>query len=57
MGWQEQDLAGPSKCHPGKVRLAQVLRKETTMTLGWIAHRLQMGSESTLWKALQKSRD
>jgi hypothetical protein len=33
-----------SKSHPVKVQLARMLRKESTMTLKWIAARLQMGS-------------
>ncbi|MDA1055846.1 MAG: hypothetical protein O3C40_36120 [Planctomycetota bacterium] len=31
-----------------KVALAQRLREETTMTLAWIAERLQMGSKTHL---------
>jgi hypothetical protein len=33
-----------SKGDAGKVKLARQLRAETTMTLRWIAKRLQMGS-------------
>jgi hypothetical protein len=43
LGWQETDLAVRRKGDPGKVRIARRLRRETTMTLGWIAGRLQMG--------------
>jgi REP element-mobilizing transposase RayT len=43
LGWQEADLAVRRKGDPGKVRIARRLRRETTMTLGWIAGRLQMG--------------
>ena len=32
------------KGDPVKVKLAQRLRRETTMSLKWIARRLQMGS-------------
>ena len=42
-GWSEADLGRRRKGDPGKVRIAQRLRGETTMTLGWIARRLQMG--------------
>jgi hypothetical protein len=41
--WTEADLAQRRKGEPGKVRTARRLRRETTMTLAWIAARLQMG--------------
>ena len=44
LGWQEQALTMVSKAHPVKVQLAKFLRKESTMSLKWIAERLQMGS-------------
>jgi hypothetical protein len=40
----EKELSRRAKGDKGKVRLARQLRAETTMTLGWIARRLQMGS-------------
>jgi REP element-mobilizing transposase RayT len=43
LGWTDGDLARRRKGDPGKVRLARQLRAETTMTLHWIATRLQMG--------------
>jgi hypothetical protein len=43
LGWQEADLAARRKGDPGKVRIARRLRAETTMTLAWIAQRLNMG--------------
>src|SRR3954469_189917 len=43
MGWREKELGVRRKGDPGKVRLAQHLRTETTMSLAWIAERLQMG--------------
>jgi len=43
LGWTDGDLARCRKGDPGKVRLARQLRAETTMTLHWIANRLQMG--------------
>ena len=43
LGWTDTDLARRRKGDPGKVRLARKLRAETTMTLHWIATRLQMG--------------
>ena len=37
LGWTEMDLAARRKGDPAKVRLAQRLREETLVTLGWIA--------------------
>ena len=48
LGWTEADLAARRKGDPAKVRLAQRLREEALMTLGWIARRLQMGSVAYL---------
>jgi len=44
LGWTELDLRSRRKNDPAKVRIAEQLRRETTMTLAWIARRLQMGS-------------
>ena len=43
-GWKESELGLRPKADKVKIALAQRLRKETTMTLKWIAARLQMGS-------------
>jgi REP element-mobilizing transposase RayT len=43
-GWKEEDLPGLRKGDKGKVAVARRLRRETTMSLKWIARRLQMGS-------------
>ena len=43
-GWKEEDLPGRRKGDKVKVVLAHRLRRETTMTLKWIARRLHMGS-------------
>ena len=43
-GWKERDLPGLPKGDKAKVLLARRLRRETTMTLRWIAGRLTMGS-------------
>ena len=48
LGWTEQTLAERRKGDPAKVALAQRLRRETTMTVGWIAERLQMGTRTHL---------
>ena len=37
LGWAAQDLQGRRKSDPQKVRIAARLRRETTMTLEWIA--------------------
>jgi REP element-mobilizing transposase RayT len=43
LGWGEKELSERRKGDKEKVKLARRLRAETTMTLGWIAGRLQMG--------------
>jgi REP element-mobilizing transposase RayT len=57
-GWAEADLVRQRKGHPVKVRLAQQLRKQTTLTVGWIAARLRMGSRGyavqLLWRTAHK---
>jgi hypothetical protein len=44
LGWTEAELSRRTKGDKLKVFLARRLRSETTMTLAWIAGRLQMGS-------------
>ena len=44
LGWTEKELSRRAKGDKEKVALARQLRAETTMTLRWIADRLQMGS-------------
>jgi len=46
--WDEQTLAGRRKGDAGKLAIAQRLRKDTTVTLAWIAERLQMGTRTHL---------
>ncbi len=46
--WQEADLKTRPKGDPVKVDLAARLRVETTMTVGWIAERLAMGTRGYL---------
>jgi hypothetical protein len=48
LGWKEADLAQRRKGDPEKLKIAVKLRAETTMTLSWIAARLQMGAASSL---------
>jgi hypothetical protein len=47
-GWTEEDLRERRKGDVFKVRLAQRLRVETTVTLKWIAERLRMGTRGHL---------
>ena len=42
--WEEAALGQRAKGDPDKVKIAIRLRKETLMTVAWIAERLQMGS-------------
>jgi hypothetical protein len=44
LGWDEDQLRARRKGHRSKVRPERRLRQETTMSLKWIAHRLQMGT-------------
>jgi REP element-mobilizing transposase RayT len=44
--WQEADLSKRAKGDPAKVAMAGRLREETTVTVKWIAARLQMGAAS-----------
>lgn len=56
LGWTEKELMIRRKSDAGKVRLARRLRKETTMTLGWIAEQLKMGSASLVAHTLRAGR-
>jgi hypothetical protein len=56
MGWTEADLFCRRKGDAGKARLARQLRRGTTMTLEWIAGRLQMGSASMVTFCLKQMR-
>jgi hypothetical protein len=54
-------LAQKRKGDAGKVRIARRLRRETTMTLEWIAARLRMGTKSHLvhllyWQGRKKDK-
>jgi len=57
--WLEKELGQKPKTDRQKARIARRLRQETTMTLTWIAQRLQMGSVNTLKNTLRliNSRD
>jgi hypothetical protein len=56
LGWTEADLAARRKGDRGKLKLAVTLRAETTMTLKWIATRLQMGTAASLSNLLSAQR-
>jgi len=47
-GWEEEKLGSTPKGHKVKLRVALRLRAETTVTHGWLAERLQMGSHSNV---------
>ena len=51
--WLEKELAQKPKTDREKARIARRLRQETTMTLAWIAQRLQVGSVNTLKNTLR----
>ncbi|MDR3575459.1 MAG: hypothetical protein P4L50_16485, partial [Anaerolineaceae bacterium] len=52
-GWSEAELGERAK---GKVAMAARLRRETTMTLKWVAERLAMGSWSNVSNRLAAAR-
>ena len=54
LGWKEADLKARRKGDKGKVAVARRLRQETTMSLKWIAHRLQMGSWTYVFNLLHE---
>jgi hypothetical protein len=61
LGWKEGDLERQRKGAPEKIRIAQRLRRETPMTLGWIAAELRMGTKTHLshllyWQGKEKKR-
>ena len=52
--WTQRDLQGRRKGDPQKVRVAARLRRETTMTLEWIANHLCMGAPTHVATLLQR---
>ena len=48
LGWKGSDLTKFPKGDPKKVKIALRLRRETTMTLAWLAERLRMGTKTHL---------
>jgi REP element-mobilizing transposase RayT len=61
LGWTEAQLPERLKGDPEKIRIAQALRQETTMTLEWIAKALHTGTKTHLshllyWQGKQKKK-
>ncbi len=56
MGWPEEALNQRAKGDTGKVRIARRLRRETTMTLAWIAQRLAMGTAGHITNRLCRAK-
>ena len=56
LGWGEAELAKRRKGDAGKAQIAGRLRAETTMTLKWIAGRLQMGTWTHVSNLLRATR-
>jgi len=54
--WSAERLKTEQKGHPLKVALAAQLRRETTMTLRWIAEKLSMGTWTHVSNRLRPSR-
>jgi putative transposase len=55
-GWTEAELSQRRKGDPEKVELASQLRARTTMTLKWIAQRLEMGAWTYVSNCLVQKR-
>jgi ribosome-binding protein aMBF1 (putative translation factor) len=53
-GWSEEDLAARRKTDGDKTAIAARLRRQTVMTLDWIAKRLKMGRRHTAANCLKK---
>ncbi len=53
LGWSAQGLQSRRKGDRRKVRIAAPLRRETTMSLEWIAERLCMGGATHVTSLLQ----
>ena len=53
LGWSEEKLRACRKGDQRKVAIARRLRQEATMSLKWIAHRLDMGSWTYVSNLLQ----
>jgi hypothetical protein len=47
LGWSEAQLREWRKSDAAKLALAARLRRETTLTVGWIANRLHLGTRKS----------
>jgi hypothetical protein len=54
LGWNGEELKRRRKGDRGKARLARRLRRETTVSLRWVAERLRMGSVSMVAHCLRQ---
>jgi len=57
LGWTVQDLEARRKGEPRKVKIAARLRRETTMSLAWIAQQLRMGTPGHVSSLLYRKGD
>jgi hypothetical protein len=55
-GWREEELGWRAKGDAGKVAIAARLRRQSAVTVKWIAERLQMGSPGYLNHLLYRDR-
>lgn len=53
-GWKEAELRQRRKSDPIKLALAARLRRETILTVGWIANRLHLGTRQSAATRLQE---
>src|SRR5260370_998246 len=56
LGWTERDLKARAKSDPAKLALAARVRRETTLTLGWMAERLHLGTRKSFSAKLHRWR-
>jgi len=54
--WNDERRGDERKGHPVKVKMARRLRRETTMTLKWIAETLRMGTWTHVSNLLRPTR-
>lgn len=54
LGWRNQELRVRRKSDPHKIELARKLRAQTTVSLKWIAQRLEMGTWTHVSNLLQR---
>ncbi|MGB7749624.1 MAG: hypothetical protein WBN75_20310 [Verrucomicrobiia bacterium] len=57
LGWNGEELKRRRKGDHGKARLARRLRRETMVSMWWIAERLRMGSVSMVAHCLRRQED